>query len=333
MPLDPRLQRFLDVLAAGTAASVVEQSIAERRTALADLLRLGVREEAVGEWRNLTVPGPVGPLPVRAYTPLGAGDALLPGLVFFHGGGLVAGSLDTHDGIARALANTARCRLIAIDYRLGPEHRFPAAVDDAIAATRYVARHAGAFGIDGARLGVCGDSAGATLAAAVCQSWAGGDLPPLALQVLLCPILDHSRPTASRQAFARGYLVGEATLAHDLLHYLPPGTALEDPRISPLRATTLSAQPPALIHTAEYDPLRDEAAAYADRLRAAGASVHFECHAGMVHLFYGLGKLVPRAQALLVQIGRQIDALLGAAHAQSARGSICPDSGPGGGTG
>jgi acetyl esterase/lipase len=289
---------------------------------LAELLRLGVREEAVADCRNLTVPGPIGPLPVRVYTPLGAGDGLLPGLVFFHGGGLVAGSLDTHDGIARALANTARCRLIAIDYRLGPEHRFPAAVDDAIAATRYVARHAGELGIERARLGVCGDSAGATLAAAVCQTWMADDLPPLALQVLLCPILDHSRPTASRQAFAQGYLVGEAMLAHDLLHYLPPGTALEDPRVSPLRATTLSAQPPALIHTAEYDPLRDEAAAYAERLQLAGTHVQFECHAGMVHLFYGLGQLVPRAQALLTRIGQQIEERLGAAHTQSARGNI-----------
>lgn len=300
------------MLAAGTAQSVLDQTIEERRTSLADLLRLGVRAEVVGDCKDGTVPGPAGPLPVRVYTPLGGGTDLLPGLVFFHGGGLVAGSLDTHDGIARALANTARCRLIAIDYRLGPEHRFPAAVNDAIAATRYVARHAGEFGIDGARLGVCGDSAGATLAAAVCQSWLADDLPALALQVLLCPILDHSRPTASRQTYARGYLVGEAMLAHDLLHYLPPGTALEDPRVSPLRAPTLSAQPPALIHTAEYDPLRDEAAAYADRLRMAGTSVQFECHAGMVHLFYGLGRLVPRAQALLKQIGQQIKDLLDA---------------------
>jgi acetyl esterase/lipase len=325
LPLDPRVQRFLEVLAVGSALSVRDQTVAERRASLAELLRLGAGEEAVGALENSTLPGPAGQLPIRIYSPLGAVESLLPGLIYFHGGGLVAGSLDTHEGIARTLSNASRCRLIAVDYRLGPEHRFPAAVEDAIAASQYVARHAAAFGIDRARLGICGDSAGATLAAVVCQGWDAGQTPPLAVQVLLCPILDHSRQSASRLAFAQGYLVGAATLAHDLLHYLPPSTPLEDPRISPLCAADLKAQPPAIIHTAEYDPLRDEGEAYAERLQLAGGRVQYECHAGMVHLFYGLGKLVPRAQAVLTHVGQQIQALLGANSVQSPRGSICED--------
>jgi acetyl esterase/lipase len=327
LPLDPRVKRFLDVLAAGSAPRAGDQTVTERRASLAELLRLGADEAAVGAIENRTLPGPAGPLPIRLYTPLGAAEPMLPGLIYFHGGGLVAGSLDTHEGIARALSQASRCRVVAVDYRLGPEHRFPAAVEDAIAASQYLARHAAEFGIDPARLGVCGDSAGATLAAVVCQAWDAGATRPLAVQVLLCPILDHSRPTGSRRDFAQGYLVGEATLAHDLLHYLPPGTPLEDPRVSPLRAESLRAQPPALIHTAEYDPLRDEGEAYAARLQLAGGRVRYECHAGMVHLFYGLGKLIPRARMVLTQVGQQIQALLGP---ESARDSIWKDQGSAG---
>jgi acetyl esterase/lipase len=250
-------------------------------------------------------------LRLRVYTPLAATATELPGLVFFHGGGLVAGSLDSHDPICRSLSNASGCRLIAVDYRLAPEHPFPAAIGDAYAATCAIARRAREFGIDAARLAVGGDSAGATLAAVVSQMAAASGEPPLALQVLLCPIMDFGAQTGSRRDFAAGYFVDQATLEHDLRHYLGSEGDPTDPRVSPLRAGELGALPPACIHTAEFDPLRDEGAAYAERLRGAGVRTHYHCHPGMIHLFYGMGALVPYAAKAYECIGADIRSLLG----------------------
>ena len=161
----------------------------------------------------------------------------MPGLVYFHGGGLVAGTVETHDGIARALASSGACRVVSVEYRLAPEHPFPAALDDALAAVTHIARARRRIRHRRlARLGICGDSAGGTLAAATAQAVAKTGSPRLALQLLICPILDYSRTTASRRDLASGYLVDQATLDHDLLHYVPPGTDPANPRISPLRA-------------------------------------------------------------------------------------------------
>jgi acetyl esterase/lipase len=200
---------------------------------------------------------------------------------------------------------------VSVGYRLGPEHPFPAGLEDALAAVRHVGLRAADYGIDAARIVVCGDSAGATLAAVVCQTLAdsGGARP--ALQLLLCPILDHSRTTESRRLFAEGFLVDQATLDHDLLHYLPPGAERNDPRISPLLAADLSGLPPTLVHTAEYDPLRDEGRAYFERLEEVGSGRAYTCHAGMIHLFYGLGRVTPSAAAALRAIGAEVRAALG----------------------
>ncbi len=308
MPLDPRAQRFLDLLAAAKPRATLDTSVPERRQAVADLARFAGPEIPMYAIADRRAPGAGGDLPVRVYTPEAAAGAIGPGLVYFHGGGLIAGDLDTHDPIARALAQAAGCRVISVGYRLAPEHPFPAAVEDAVAAVCHVAAQAAPFGLDPARLGVCGDSAGATLAAAACQALARRDGPRPALQLLLCPILDHRRASASRREFASGYLVDAATLAHDLLHYLPAGVDPADPRISPLAAADLSGLPPTLIHAAEFDPLRDEALDYAERLRQAGSRVAYTCHPGMIHLFYGLGGVIPQARAALAQIGAQVRA-------------------------
>jgi acetyl esterase/lipase len=306
MPLDLRVARFLQLLAASQPAALTGMTVEGRRASLASLLAFAGPPPAVTAVAVGSLPGPAGPLRIHVYTPLGAARGLLPGLVYFHGGGLCAGSVTTHDGIARELANAGRCRVVSVDYRLAPEHPFPAAVDDALAATRHVAAHAADFGIDPKRLGVGGDSAGATLAAAVCHLMASEGQAPLALQLLLCPILDHSRTSASRREFAAGYLVDEPTLAHDLAQYLPSGGDLTDPRISPLCARTVEGLPPTLVHTAEFDPLRDEGAAYHSRLAAAGTGAGYTCHPGMIHLFYGLKAVIPYAATAFEQIGREL---------------------------
>jgi acetyl esterase len=310
VPLDPRVKRFLDVLAAGKPPNALETSVEQRRLGLVELMKLGGPEPAVSRIEDRTLPGPAGEIAVRIYTPLDAPGELLPGLVYFHGGGLVAGTVATHDSIARALARSGACRVVSVEYRLAPEHPFPAALDDALAAITYIGAHTAGFGIDAARLGICGDSAGGTLAAATAQAVARIGRPRLALQLLICPILDYSRSTDSRRELASGYLVDQATLDHDLLHYAPPGIDPSDPRISPLRAVAVDGLPRTLIHTAEFDPLRDEGRHYFERLALAHSEVSYTCHPGMIHLFYGLGAVIPYARTAFEQIGGEIRAAL-----------------------
>jgi len=310
VPLDPRVKRFLDALAAGKPPNALETTVEERRLGLAELMKLAGPQVPVGRVEDRTLPGPAGALGIRIYTPLGAGPEPLPGLIYFHGGGLVAGTVATHDPIGRALANSGACRVVSVDYRLAPEHPFPAALDDALAAVRHIGAHAAEYGIDGMRLGICGDSAGGTLAAATAQTAARIGSPRLALQLLICPILDYSRSTDSKRDLASGYLVDQATLDHDLLHYAPPGTDPANPRISPLRAEDVAGLPRTLIHTAEFDPLRDEGRDYFDRLARAHTEVSYTCHPGMIHLFYGLGAVIPYARTAFEQIGGEIRAAL-----------------------
>jgi acetyl esterase len=318
MPLDPHAKRFLDRLAALNPPSALSLTVAQRRTALQDLLAFSGIAAPVGAVTDIVLPGPVTALRVRVYTPAQAPEGPLPALVYFHGGGLVAGSLDSHDGICRSLCRASACRILAVDYRLAPEHRFPAAITDCIAATLFIARHATELGVDAARLGVCGDSAGATLAAVVAQHLARqGDIA-VALQVLLCPITDLAAQSASRHQFATGYLLDEATLEHDLQHYLDQDACAADPRVSPLRAASLAGLAPACLHTAEFDPLRDEGRRYADGLLQAGVPTRYTCHPGMIHLFYGMEKLIPSAASAWQLIGSDIRAILAAATASRA---------------
>ena len=310
MALDPQVRRFLERVAATVPRSVAGFSATERRGSIERLLALGGELEAVASIEKRSIPGPAGAMRAWGYTPAGACSRLLPGLIYFHGGGFIAGSLETHDGICRSLANASGCRLVSVDYRLGPEARFPAAIEDACAATRWIQGHAAQLGIDDHRVGVCGDSAGATLAAVVAQTLAAESGPRLAMQFLLCPILDYRAETASWEAFGSGYLLDRETLEHDLRHYLDAQADPADPRISPLRARRLEGLPPACIHSAECDPLRDEAANYAARLKNAGVSASYRCHLGMIHLFYALGAMIPYAAEAYRQMGADIRALL-----------------------
>lgn len=310
MSLDPQLRRFLDRLSAAAPRSTAALTVAERRASMERLLALGGEPPRVARIEKRPIPGPAGPLRAWTYTPAGAQTGILPALVYFHGGGFVAGSLETHDGICRSLANASGCRLVSVDYRLGPEAPFPAAVEDACAATLWVSQHAEALDIDASRLGVAGDSAGATLAAVVAQSLTARGRARLAMQFLLCPILDYRAETASWRDFGSGHLLDRETLEHDLEHYLGQGADPGDVRLSPLRAQRLSGLPPACIHTAECDPLRDEAADYAERLRQGGVAASYRCHPGMIHLFYGLGAVIPYGAEAYRLMGEDIRALI-----------------------
>ena len=318
MPLDPRAKRFLDRLAALNPPSVLALTVSERRTGLQQLLSFSRPGESVAQVEERTLPGPSGmPLTLRIYRPASAPlvapstTSPAPALVYFHGGGLVAGSLDTHDPICRAWSNASGCVLLSVDYRLAPEFPFPAAIADGCHATAWIAAHATELGIDRNRLGVCGDSAGATLAAVVCQIMADTGEVKLALQVLLCPILDFCADTASRRDYGSGYLVDQATLDHDLQHYLGADGDPMHPRVSPARVADVRGFPPTCIHSAEFDPLRDEAAEFATRLRDAGIQTTYTCHSGMIHLFYGLGQLIPYATTAWRLIGTDTRNVLG----------------------
>lgn len=298
------------MMAAAGPAARARPSVEARRQSLAKLMQFA-RAEAPGvATSDGTLPGPGGELAYRLYAPENAAPRT-PGFVFFHGGGLVAGSIQTHDRVAAGIAHVTGCRLVSIDYRLAPEHKFPAAIDDAIAATEWVARNADLLGIDAEQLVVGGDSAGATLAAVVCQEATRNAGLSIVAQCLICPVLDFEETSPSREAFAENHLIDRVTIDADLADYLPDGIDAADPRISPLRATRLAGLPPAIIHTAEFDPMRDEGNAYARKLLAAGVVVEHVCHDGMVHNFHAMGAILPQAQLVLSQIGEQVRRAVG----------------------
>jgi acetyl esterase len=263
---------------------------------------------------NRRAPGPAGEIPVRLYRPLGArpGDRL-PALVYFHGGGWTIGDLDTHDVVCREFANLARCAVVSVDYRLAPEHKFPAAVEDAVAATRWIAREAEALGLDPRRIAVGGDSAGGTLAAVVALIFRDEGGPRLAMQVLLYPATDMASDTASHMRFAEGHLLTRDSILWFRDNYLRGPEDESDWRASPLKARDLSGLAPAYIVTAGFDPLVDEGRAYADRLEAAGVPVTYECFGGMIHGFVTMGGVIAAAHHALSRCAQGLrQALAGA---------------------
>ncbi|MGO4713823.1 alpha/beta hydrolase [Bradyrhizobium sp. 2TAF24] len=259
---------------------------------------------ALASVRTLTIPGPAGPIPARLYTPLALRQSggLSPCLVFFHGGGWVIGDLETHDVVCRTLALEGELMVISVDYRLAPEHKFPAAFDDAVAATRWVAAHARELGIDAARLVVGGDSAGGNLAAAVTLA-AREAGPRLAGQVLIYPATDLGLTSPSHREPETDCLLTHAVMVWFRDHYLNSVAERDDWRASPARATNLAGLPPAFVVTAGADPLRDEGNAFARQLTEAGIAVTYQTHPGQFHGFITMGKVLPKAQEVLGDIG------------------------------
>jgi acetyl esterase len=297
MPVDPHIAPLLELLA--TVPPMHEGSPEEARAAFRQLAVGGRQPEHVvhvGSVEDLTIPGPAGDLTARVYRP--EQDGAVPTVVLFHGGGWVIGDLDTHDNMARSICRDGEAVVVSVDYRLAPEAPFPAAVEDALAATRWVASHLADFGGDD-RLAVAGDSAGGNLAAVVAQQLRDAGGPALAGQLLVYPAVDVTGEYASRWENAEGYFLDLPTMAWFMDHYAADAALHEDPRISPLRHTDLSGLPPAVVVTAEYDPLRDEGEAYVEALRAAGVPVEVRRFDGMIHGFFDMGAFSPGAQAAI----------------------------------
>ena len=247
---------------------------------------------------ELQADGPHGAIPLRAYRPIGsASDQALPVLVYFHGGGFVIGDLDTHDVLCRELSTGSGCAVVAVDYRMGPEHRFPTAVDDCIAATRWVHENAAALALDASRLAVGGDSAGANLAAVVALAARDAGGPAIAYQLLIYPATDARRGAASHVTNGQGYLLTRETISYFHDHYITEPAHDLDWRASPLLHDDLSKLPPALLITAGYDPLRDEGLAYSNRLTEAGNRVTHICFERQIHGFITMGKVIDEANA------------------------------------
>jgi acetyl esterase len=261
--------------------------------------------------QSIAIPGPAGDIPARVYTPktLRQDSGLAPALVFFHGGGWVIGNLDTHDVVCGAIADEGQLIVISVDYRLAPEHKFPAAVDDAIAATAWVASHARKLGIDAEQISVGGDSAGGNLAAVVTIHARDHGGPMLAGQVLIYPATDFAMSHPSHSEPETSVLLTHSVIRWFRDHYLSGAHDEHDWRASPARVETLAGLPPAFVITAGADPLRDEGDEYARRLEDAGVPVTHRTYPGQFHGFFTMGKLLQQANVAVAEIGDWLKAL------------------------
>ncbi len=305
--LDPQVEALLNKLAAhqpeSTHSSEPAEKIAETRLSVKSATAFGLPSEPVLRVDDFDLPGPAGKVPVRLYVPKtqASSPKLLPILIYYHGGGFIAGDLDLQDTLLRAIANRAGCLVLSADYRLAPENPYPAANDDAWAALTWVVHHSSGIEADPTRIAVGGDSAGGLLAAWVAQraNESGVDLQ---LQVLFYPNLDATTSSASWKELGTGaYLISHTQMLEWLDAYLPEGVNRADPRVSPLFATELTGIAPAFIITADHDPLHDEGHAYADKLKAANVPVDYTCWPGMIHGFASMAAVIDAGKTLIDQ--------------------------------
>jgi len=319
MTIDPQVQAVIDAM---------EQAEAEGRPQAHELGPEGARQfyidtrgavspepPDVAHLAELEVAGPAGPIPVRYYRPIGsAEDDILPVMVYFHGGGWVIGDRDTHDVVCRQLANDGDFAVLNVDYRLAPEAKFPAAVDDCFAVVKWAVNGAAGLKVDLERIALAGDSAGGTLTT-VCAKLALDQGTPIAFQAMIYPATDMHRKTKSHEEFSDGYLLTKEV--QDWFHeqYLSSDAERDDWRASPILIEDLRGMPPAYILTCGYDPLRDEGKAYADRLAEAGVPVNYKCHEGMIHAFITMGKVIDETAVAIADVARHtkeaFDALAG----------------------
>jgi acetyl esterase len=294
--LDAEARTLLDLMEEATKAGRPKLETLPHAIGRAAVDKMSEDSEAdppeVAETIDGAFDGPGGAIKYRRYLPLGVEAGSLPTLIYYHGGGFVIGTIETHDSTCRRLANRSRCQVISIDYRLSPEHPFPAPIDDGIATFRHIRDHAAAFGADPARLAVGGDSAGGAVAAVVCQAMRDAREAGPAFQMLIYPATDSSRESGSRKSFAEGYFLSKGLMDWFWKAYVPAGTDLADLRLSPLLAKDFTGLPPAFVLTAGYDPLRDEGRAYADRLIDAGVKTTYVNYPGTIHGFFTLTRFL-----------------------------------------
>jgi acetyl esterase len=304
MPLDPQAKALLDQMAEAGAPPFESLTPEQAREMIIQMRELAGEPEPVAKVEDSQIPTPDGQIPVRIYTPEGTGP--FPILVYFHGGGWVIGTIDTIDAPCRSLANRAGCIVVSVDYRLAPEHKFPAAPEDCYATTRYVAESATAFNADPQRLAVGGDSAGGNLAAAVALMARDRGGPPIAFQLLVYPVTDHNFDTVSYQENAEGYLLTKNGMVWFWDHYLTNTEDGHNQYASPLRALSLRDLPPAFVQTCEFDPLRDEGEAYAARLREEGVQVDSKRYDGLIHGSFQMAGVLNRGSEMLDDAAAQL---------------------------
>ncbi len=311
MPLDPQAQFLLEQMAA-LNAPLIETLTPEVARQGAPLPPFGMGDEPSlhSEDRELSVPH--GEIPVRVYTPQGSGP--FPVLVFFHGGGWVIGDLESHDPVCRALAQGSNCIVVSVDYRLAPEHKFPAAPEDCYAATVWVAEHAVELNADPARMAVGGDSAGGNLSAVVSQMAHEKGGPALVFQLLIYPATNFNSDTLSKKENAEGYFLTKANMDWFMNHYLNTEQDKKHPLASPFLTTDLQGLPPALIITAEYDPLRDEGEQYGKRLQEAGVPVTISRYDGMIHGFVSMAGILDKGKQALNESSSALQAAFASKH-------------------
>ncbi|MFP6764837.1 MAG: alpha/beta hydrolase [Planctomycetaceae bacterium] len=304
MPLDPQAQDFLDRLKRVNAPALTDLTLRQIRNLP---MAVSGNPEPVAKVSDSTVPGSDGnQIPVRIYWPAGWSESSAPAsaLILYHGGGWVMGTLDLYDSLARSLANSGSCVVVSVDYRLAPEHRFPAAAEDSHSVTVYVGQHAEALGIDRERLFVCGDSAGGNLAVVVALMARDRGSVRIAGQVLVYPIADCDFETQSYRASAEGYFLTRSAMQWFWDQYAPDADARNHAYASPLKAESLADLPPAWVMTAGFDPLRDEGEALATRLQTAGVSTHLEQFPGQIHGFLRRTDLYDDARHAIQLIGK-----------------------------
>jgi acetyl esterase len=309
--LDPQVKAMLDKLSSsGVVSSVVTpRDVPEARDAYVALQAFEGQPEPVWKVENRQIPGPGGNLAIRIYKPREA--RALPVLVYFHGGIFTTGSLETHDVPLRALANASGCMIVSVAYRLAPESPFPAAPEDAYAATQWVSKHAAEIGADATRMAVGGDGAGGNLAAVVALMARDRKGPALRYQVLIYPFTSAAMQTVSWWDFANGPVLNREGMLFHLGRYLNTATDIRNPYLSPLAATNLEKLPPALIITAEYDPVRDDGENYAHELKDSGVPVTVSQYKGMVHGFFQLAGTLDAGRKALQEVASHLKEALG----------------------
>lgn len=304
MTLDPQAKAILDQIAASPLPRMhqVPAAVARQMFEISCKL-LDAKDLPIGKVEDRTIPGPGGDLPIRIYTPVAPPAGPLPVLLFFHGGGFVVGSIDTHDAPCRLLANEAKCLVVSVDYRLAPEYPFPAAIEDCLAAVNWVARNGGEIGADVTRIAVGGDSAGGNLSAVVAQIARDAGGPPLVFQLLIYPATDALHEGASRAANAEGYMLDQELMTWFFTQYMGALEAanLADPRLSPMRHAKLSGLPAAHVIVAGFDPLRDEGLAYADALLSAGVPATTAEFKGQIHGFCSMSGVIEAGRTALLE--------------------------------